>query len=400
MSPVAAPEAQDPSRPRVRVPIYLDYHASTPCDPRVVEAMLPFFAEIYANPSSSHCSGREAARAVANARERVAGVMGATPGEIAFTSGATESNNLAILGAARAAPSVRRRVLASAVEHKAVIEPMAALARMGFEFVSIPVESDGRIDLGALASLVDERTALVSVQAANNEIGTLQPVSEIAQIVHRTGALFHCDAAQALGRIPIDVSAWDVDLLSLSGHKGYGPKGIGALFVRGGIRLAPIEPLFYGGGQEHELRPGTLNVPGIVGLGCACEIVRSDLTAESLRVARLRDRLEQRIIGNIPRVCINGSTARRLPGNSSLLLPETDADAIIANLPDVTISSGSACTSGAIEPSHVLTAIGLSRSAARRTIRIGIGRFTMDCDIDRSAYRITETIRRVAALTQ
>jgi cysteine desulfurase len=392
---LAAPSPSAGARQRAGTPIYLDYHASTPCDPRVVEAMLPFFVEMYANPSSSHCQGKIAADAVQRAREQVASALGAAAGEIVFTSGATESNNLAILGVARTAPPHRRRLLASAIEHKAVLEPMRALQRAGFEFELVPVESDGRVDLAALAALVDNRTALVSIQAANNEIGTLQPVAEIAQVVHGAGAVFHCDAAQALGRIPMDVVGWDVDLLSISGHKCYGPKGVGALFVRGGARAAPLEPLFFGGGQEHELRPGTLNVPGIVGLGHACELIVEELGEESRRVAQLRDRFEAFVLAQLPGTQVNGCIRRRLPGNSSIRVSVIEAEAVIANLPDVVLSTGSACTSGALAPSHVLTAIGLTREQAGQTLRVGIGRFTRSSDLEISGTRIVETIRRL-----
>jgi cysteine desulfurase len=394
-----APSPSRAVRPRLGTSIYLDYHASTPCDPRVVEAMLPYFVEQYANPSSSHRQGRIAAEAVQCAREQVANALAAAAGEIVFTSGATESNNLAILGAARAAPPHRRRLLASAIEHKAVLEPMRALQKADFAFELVPVESDGRVDLAALAALVDHRTALVSIQAANNEIGTLQPIAEIAQIVHQKGALFHCDAAQASGRTPIDVGEWDIDLMSISGHKCYAPKGIGVLFVRGGARTARLEPLFCGGGQEHALRPGTLNVPGIIGLGRACEIIVEDLKGESSRVRQLRDRFEQLLLRELPFMRRNGALSRRLPGNSSISIPGVDAEAVIANLPDITLSTGSACTSGAFEPSHVLMAIGLSRSEARETLRIGSGRFTMEQDIQYAAYRIAEVVQRLLRMS-
>lgn len=395
MPPVAAAEEQGLTRLRSGTPIYLDYHASTPCDPRVVEAMLPFFVEVYANPSSPHRSGREAAGAVADAREKVADCIGATPGEIAFTSGATESNNLAILGAARAAPSRRRRVIASAIEHKAVLGPMRALQREGFDFQVLPVESDGRVDLGALAMLVNDQTAVVSVQAANNEIGTLQPIAEIAQIVHQVGAVLHCDAAQALGRVPVDVADWNVDLLSISGHKCYGPKGVGALYVRGGIRNAPLDPLMIGGGQEADLRPGTLNVPGIVGLGRASEIIVDGLGLEMSRIEALRNALERTLIEQVRGIALNGALTRRLPGNSSFRISGVDAEAIIANTPDLVLSTGSACTSGTLAPSHVLIAIGLSRAEASETLRIGIGRFTRLHDVTDAARRLLQVITKL-----
>jgi cysteine desulfurase len=361
--------------------------------------MLPFFLEGYANPSSTHRQGRAVLSAVSAAREQIAAVLGATPGEVAFTSGATESNNIAILGAARAAPLARRRVVVSAVEHKAVLEIAAALARSGFGVEIVPVDCDGRADLSALSRMIDETTALVSVQAASNEIGTLQPVAEIAQVTHRVGALFHCDAAQAVGRIPVDVRDWDVDLLSLSGHKFYGPKGVGVLYVRGGFRAAPLEPLMYGGGQEGGLRPGTLNVPGIVGLGRAAEVVTAELSAEMQRVGVLRDQLEQILLLQLPAARRNGALSRRLAGNTSIRFPGVDAQAVVANLPDVALSTGSACSSGAPEPSHVLTAIGLTRKEASETLRIGLGRFTRETDVEYAAARIIETVFRIRGLT-
>lgn len=339
--------------------IYLDHHASTPCDPRVIQAMLPFLVDCYANPSSSHHEGQRAAKAVNDARDMLAGAIGASPGHIVFTSGATESNNLAILGAARAQMPGRNRVVVSAVEHKCVLNAAAHLGTTGWDVQIAPVLSDGTIDLGTLVELIDNKTALVSVQAANNEIGTIQPIEEIAQIVHRVGAIFHSDAAQALGRIDIDVNVWDVDLLSLSGHKAYGPKGVGALYVRGGARNAPLEPLAYGGGQEEGLRPGTLNVPGIVGFGCAAELAVALRAEETNRLRQLRDYMESRLLSVVPQVRRNGATHNRLAGNSSLTFLGCDAEAILARLPEFALSTGSACASGAMEPSHVLIASGL-----------------------------------------
>jgi len=361
--------------------------------------MLPFFIETFANPSSSiHAPGRQASEAVERARAEVAQTIGASSGEIIFTSGATESNNLAIQGAVRFAPVGRRKVLATAIEHKCVLESCKWLASQGYDFEVIPVGEDGLVDLGALVDLVDERTALVSVQAASNEIGTIQPIAEIAQVVHRAGALLHSDAAQALGRIPIDVGSWSVDLLSLSGHKCYGPKGVGVLYVRGGARSAPLEPLVFGGGQEGGLRSGTLNVPGIVGFGKACEIAREEMGREAIRLGRLRDWFERIVQSGVDGVSRNGSFARRLPGNSSLRFDRVDAEALIANLPQVALSTGSACTSGALEPSHVLTAIGLSREQAYSTVRVGIGRFTMEDELEFAARGICDAVQKIRSI--
>ena len=376
-------------RPIQQRAVYLDHHASTPCDPRVLEEMLPYFLDTFANPASSvHRAGRKTADAVEVARARVASAINAEPGEIVFTSGATESNNLAILGASAAAPEGRRRVFASAIEHKSVIAPCHSLSRRGFIFEEIPVDGDGLLDLGALAEAVNDETFLVSVQAANNEIGTIQPVRAVVQIAHAAGALVHCDAAQALGRVSVDVGDWGIDLLSLSGHKCYGPKGVGALYVRGGVRNAPLEPLFHGGGQEHDMRAGTLNVPGIVGLGSAAEIAATEGESEAERVGHLRDWLEDQILREVPKARRNGSLTSRVAGNSSITLPGVEAEVLIANLPDLYLSTGSACTSGAPEPSHVLTAIGVSREAAYQTVRIGLGRFTTPDELTHSASRL------------
>jgi len=363
--------------------VYLDYHASTPCDPLVVEAMLPYFVEHYANPSSSqHRHGRDAAAAVAIGREKLGVAIGAASQEIVFTSGATESNNLAVLGFARANASERREIVVSAIEHKCVLAAAESLRTAGFEVLVAPVDARGVVDLGWLIDHIGDSTALVSIQAANNDIGTIQAVAEIAQVVHRVGAAFHCDAAQALGRIPIDVRDWDVDLLSLSGHKAYGPKGIGALYIRGGARSAPLAPLLLGGGQESGLRSGTLNVPGIVGFGVAADLATNRLPQETDRIRRMRDRLEERLLAALPGTSVNGDRDKRLCGNSSLTFEGADAEAIIANAPELAVSTGSACSSGAIEPSYVLQAIGLTRQQAFQTLRIGVGRFTMPDDIE------------------
>ena len=376
--------------------IYLDYHASTPCDPRVVEEMSPFFLDTYANPGSSvHLVGRKAANAVQTARKRVAGAIRAEPSEIIFTGGATESNNLAILGLTRAGFLGRRRVLASAIEHKSVLTPCHSITKDAFDFDVVPVDRDGLVDLGALADLVDDKTLLVCVQAVNNEIGTIQPVLEVVQIAHAAGALVHCDAAQALGRIPIDVGDWGVNLLSLSGHKCYGPKGVGALYVRGGAHNAPIEPLLYGGGQEFGLRPGTLNVPGIVGFGLAAQIAASEHELDARRLSPLRDWFERQILEALPSAHRNGPFVRRVAGSTSLTFLGVDAEAVIANLPHVQLSTGSACSSGAPETSHVLRAIGLDRAAAAQTVRVGLGRFTMSDHVRQAAGELVAAVRTI-----
>lgn len=359
--------------------IYLDYNATTPCDPRVVEKMLPFFSEWYGNPATGlHVQGRRAARAVDEAREQIAALINCCPGEVIFTGGATESNNLAILGLGRAhRHDGRTRIVTSAVEHKAVLLPCRQLQEEGYELIVLPVDRQGSVSIYEAEAAINDQTLLVSVQAANNEVGTLQPVARIAEIAHKRGAIVHCDAAQAVGKIPVDLTAeaWQVDLLSISAHKLYGPKGVGALYVRNGPRAHPITPLQYGGGQEHGLRSGTTNVPGIVGFGEACCICTAELEQESIRIANLRDQFEQVLLAGIPELRINAREAPRLPNTSSLTFPGIDADALLLNLPEVMMGTGSACSSGALEPSHVLTAMGLSRAEAGATVRASLGRF-------------------------
>ncbi len=360
--------------------VYLDYNATTPCDPRVVEKMLPYFSEIYGNPANGlHRQGRMAAKAIDDAREKVALLIGAREKEIVFTSGATESDNLAILGVARINRNgKRKRIVTSSIEHKAVLQACKKLKEEGFDVVLLPVDSEGRVLIDAARDVIDENTLLVSIHGANNEIGTIQPIAQLAELAHQMGGLIHCDAAQAIGKIPVNVDEWDVDLLSMSAHKLYGPKGIGALFVRGGSNAIPMEPIWYGGGQENGLRSGTSNVPGIVGFGEAAHICTNELPDENIRIGKMRDTLEMELRSAISSLKINGIDADRLPNTSSLTFPGIDADALILNAPQIMIGTGSACTSGAVEPSHVLTAIGLSRIDAASTIRVSFGRF---CDI-------------------
>ena len=376
--------------------IYLDYHATTPCDPKVIEAMLPFFGEVFGNPSSSiHPAGREAADAVKVARVKVAELIGAYPKEIIFTGGATESNNISLLGLAQEYDIDRRQIITTAIEHKSILNPCKKLEKLGFEIIILSVDREGTVDLNAAENNITDNTLLVSIQAASNEIGTIQPIAELVNITHKRGAIFHCDAAQAVGKIPVDVIDLDVDLLSISAHKLYGPKGVGALYIRNGPFALPIKPLLLGGGQEHNIRPGTLNVPGIVGFGEACKLCAELMPIEAKRIGKLRDKLEASVLAEIPKVRRNGALHQRLPNNSSLTFPGIDADALIVNTPDLAISTGSACTSGAPEPSQVLQAIGLSRQDAYSTIRIGLGRFTTEDEIRQSVSSITKAISRL-----
>jgi cysteine desulfurase len=384
-----------PNRP----PVYLDNHATTPVDPRVLAAMRPWWEENFANPHSvEHAMGRAAEEAVEAARAEVAALVGAEAREVVLTSGATEANNLAIKGAARFAASQgdeRRRIVTLATEHKCVLESVRDLAAEGFEPVVLPVAPDGLADLDALRDALAERpTLLVSAMAVNNEIGVVQDLAAIGAIAKEAGALFHTDAAQAAGRILLDVGEMRVDLLSLSGHKIYGPKGIGALYVRRRPRVR-LAPLFSGGGQERGLRSGTLPAPLAVGLGEAARLAAIEGPLDAGRVREQRDRLLAALRAEVPGVRANGHPERRVPGNLNLTFPGgVDAQAVMAAAPDVCVSTGSACSSAAVEPSYVLRAIGLPEAEARATLRIGIGRFTSPADVDRAAASLAAAWRR------
>jgi len=378
--------------PRPNRPVYLDNQATTRCDPRVVDAMLPFFTEQYGNPHSvEHRMGLAAEAAVEDARARVAELVGADVKEIIFTSGATESNNIAVKGAARFATRMgndRRRVVTVATEHKCILESVADLADEGFEPVFLPVGPDGLLDPDALRNALATPTLLVSVMAVNNEIGVVQDIPALAAIAKDAGALFHTDIAQATGKIPLDLDRWRVDLASISGHKLYGPKGVGALFVRRRPRVR-LSPLFSGGGQERGLRSGTLPAPLIVGLGEACRLAQAEMADEAARIADLRARLLDRLSHALPGLQVNGSMGARIAGNLNLTFPAVPAADLMARAPDLCVSTGSACSSATIEPSYVLRALGLSDDAAARTLRIGIGRFTSPADIDYAAAALT-----------
>ena len=368
-------------------PIYLDNQATTPCDPRVVQAMLPWFTEQFGNPhSSEHVMGRTAEAAVEAARALVAALIGAEPREIVLTSGATESNNIAIKGAARHARRVgdpRLRVITVATEHKCVLESVADLAEDGFDPVVLPVRRDGTLDPDTLREALGVPTLLVSLMAVNNETGVIQDLAALAPIVKAAGALLHCDAAQAAGKIPLDVGV-GIDLLSLSGHKLYGPKGVGALYVRRRPR-ARVAALFSGGNQERGLRSGTLATPLVVGLGEACRIAALEMAEDNARIAQLRDRLWALLSRDLPGLVLNGHATQRIAGNLNLTFPvRTAADLMRAN-PEICVSTGSACSSAAVEPSYVLRALGLDDAQASRSLRIGIGRFTSAAEIDTAA---------------
>jgi cysteine desulfurase len=376
-----------------RSPIYLDCHATTPVDPRVLDAMLPFFTTDFGNAASStHQWGWKAQAGVERARRAVAAIIGATAREIIFTSGATESNNFAIRGLAAVAPADRRRIVVSAIEHKSVLESARELARAGWDLAIAPVDRGGRVDLAALAELVTESTAIVSVMAANNEIGTVQPVADVAAIAHGRGARLHVDAAQAVGKIPVDVAAGDIDALSLTAHKIYGPKGTGALYLR---HRTPIEPLIVGGGHERGLRAGTLNVPGIVGLGRACEICGDEMTAEAERVGGLRDRLLAGLTAGLDGVTVHGTLEARLPNNLHVGFSGVDGEALMVGLGDIAVSAGSACSSASGEPSHVLAALVGAAAVPSASVRFGLGRFTTAAEIDEAVDRFVAVVRHL-----
>lgn len=374
-------------------PIYLDHQATTPTDPRVVEAMLPYFTEKFGNPHSvHHAYGWEAEEAVEVARAQVAALIGAEPREIVFTSGATESNNLAIKGAAHFHRDKKPHVISCVTEHKCVLESMRHLQAEGFRVTLLPVRPNGLIDLEALRTALDEETALVSIMAANNEIGVLQPVAEIGALCRERGAYFHSDAAQAVGKIPLDVQAMKIDLMSISGHKFYGPKGIGALYVRRRPRVR-IEAQMDGGGQERGFRSGTLAPALCVGLGKAAAIAADEMQEEARRLAGLSRRLLEGLNAQLNGVVLNGDAEKRLPGNLNLSFAGLEGEALIEALPGLAVSSGSACTSASVEPSYVLRAIGLSDEMAQGSVRIGVGRFTSEAEIDQAIEQIVAAVK-------
>ena len=381
--------------PAVKLPIYMDTHATTPLDPRVLEEMLPFLTSQFGNPASrSHSFGWAADEAVETARRRIAKLIGAASGEVVFTSGATESDNLAIKGVAEAYGDKRKHIITAVTEHKAVLDSCKRLEHYGYRVTYLRVSRDGLIDLNDLSRAIGDETILVTVMAANNEIGVLQPVEEIGKLCRQRGVIFHTDAAQAAGKIPINVAKQSIDLLSISAHKMYGPKGVGVLYVRDGIQLAPI---LDGGGHERGMRSGTLNVPGIVGLGKACEICHDEMPEESCRTAGLRNRLREKIMSTLDEVHINGSMDQRLPGNLNVSFAGIDGEELMTAIDDVAVSSGAACTSAHIEPSYVLKALGLKDELAQSSIRFGIGRFHSEAEVD---YVADRAIRAVGQLRQ
>lgn len=367
-----------------KLPIYMDYNATTPVDRRVLETMLPYFCEMFGNAASkSHVFGWKAEEAVEKAREQVAALIGAKSGkEIVWTSGATEATNLAIKGVAEFYREKGTHLVTQKTEHKATLDTCKRLERQGFTVTYLDVDKTGRVDVGSLAKALTDKTILVSVMLANNEVGTVQPVTEIGKLCREKGILFHCDAVQGAGKIPFDVNESCVDLCSLSGHKIYGPKGVGALYVRREKPRVRVACQMDGGGHERGMRSGTLNVPGIVGFGKACEIAKAELPTEGPRVAALRDRLEKGIFSQLDLVTLNGNREHRLPSTLNVSFAFAEGESLMMGLKDVAVSSGSACTSASLEPSYVLRAMGVADDLAHSSIRFGLGRFTTEEEVD------------------
>jgi cysteine desulfurase len=377
----------------VQTPVYMDNHATTRTDPRVVAAMLPYFTEKFGNAGSrNHRFGWEAEQAVDRAREQVAELIGAAPREIVFTSGATESNNLALKGVAALYKHKGNHLVTVVTEHKAVLDPCKRLQRDGLAVTYLPVDRFGRVSPEQVAEAITDKTVLVSVMAANNEIGTLQPIRDIGGVCKQKGVLFHTDAAQAAGKVPLDVEEMGIDLLSLSAHKMYGPKGVGALYVRRGEPRVRLEPQIDGGGQERGLRSGTLPVPLIVGFGVSAELCRAEMAGEAKRLLALRERLRDGILGRLEDVTVNGHPTERLPGNLNLSFAFVEGEALLLALKDVAVSSGSACTTANPEPSYVLKALGVADDLARGSLRFGLGRFNTEEEVN---FAVGEVVRAV-----
>ena len=385
----------------VKLPVYMDNQATTQVDPRVLDAMLPYFTEKFGNAASrNHEFGWKAEEAVETARGQVARLIHASPREIIFTSGATESINLALKGVVEAAHRVEGvEIITQASEHKAVLDTCKRLEKSGCQVTYLPVDKDGRIDLEDLRRAITPRTILISIMHANNEIGVIQPIEEIGKIAKERKVFFHVDAAQSVGKIPVDVENFGIDLLSISAHKLYGPKGVGALYVRRKDPHVELAALIDGGGHERGLRSGTLNVPAIVGLGKGCDICQKEMVEEGERLRRLRDRLKEAITGRLDDTFINGSMRNRLPNNLNLSFAGVEGDALLMGINDVAVSSGSACTSATLEPSHVLRALGVSEDLAHSSIRFGLGRFNTEEEVDYVADRVVETVKRLRELS-
>jgi cysteine desulfurase len=384
----------------VKLPVYMDNHATTPVDPRVLDEMLPYFRELFGNSASrNHSFGWAAEEATEIARERIAKLVGATTKEIIFTSGATESDNLAIKGVAEMYREKGNHIITAVTEHKAVLDTCKRLEKYGYRVTYLPVQKDGLVDMDDLKRAMDDKTILVTLMAANNEIGVLQPWAEIGKLCRERGVIFHTDATQAVGKVPIDVNKDNVDVMSISAHKMYGPKGVGALYVRRKNPRVQLAAIIDGGGHERGMRSGTLNVPGIVGLGKACALCHEEMPQESKKLSGMRDRLRDKIMGALDETYINGSYEHRLPGNLNISFAYVEGESLLMGINDVAVSSGSACTSATLEPSYVLKALGAGDDLAHSSIRFGLGRFNTDAEVDYVADRVIETVSRLRELS-
>jgi cysteine desulfurase len=384
----------------IKLPIYMDNHATTPVDPRVLQEMLPYFQEKFGNAASrNHAFGWAGEEGVETARERIAKLIGATSKEIIFTSGATESDNLAIKGVAEMYKQKGNHIITAVTEHKAVLDTCKRLEKYGYRVTYLPVQKNGLIDLEDLKRAMDDKTILVSIMFANNEIGVIQPVEQIGKLCRERGVIFHTDAVQAIGKVPVDVNKQNIDVMSITAHKLYGPKGVGALYVRRKNPRVQISPIIDGGGHERGMRSGTLNVPGIVGLGKACALASEEMATESAHLAALRDRLKDSIMSRLDEVYINGTMEHRLPGNLNISFAYVEGESLLMGINDIAVSSGSACTSATLEPSYVLKALGTGDDLAHSSIRFGIGRFNTEAEVDYVADRVVETVTRLRELS-
>jgi len=384
----------------MKLPIYLDNHATTPVDPRVLDAMLPYFQELFGNAASrNHSFGWEAEEAVEKARKQVANLVGANAKEIVFTSGATESNNLALKGVAEMYAEKGNHIITAASEHKAVLDTCKHLEKDGHRVTYLPLKADGLIDLDMLRESFTDKTILVSIMYANNEIGVIQPIREIGRLCKERGILFHTDGVQAVGKVPVNVLQDNIDIMSLSGHKLYGPKGVGALYVRRRNPRVQLTAQIDGGGHERGMRSGTLNVPGIVGLGEACAIAQREMAEETVRLQAMRDSLKDKLLSELDEVFINGSWEHRLPHNLNISFAYVEGESMLMGINDIAVSSGSACTSATLEPSYVLKALGMGDDLAHSSIRFGIGRFNTQEEVDYVAGRVIEVVKKLRELS-
>jgi cysteine desulfurase len=384
----------------MKLPIYLDNHATTPMDPRVFDAMKPYFTDVFGNAASrNHSFGWQAEEAVETARKQVADLIGANPKEIIFTSGATESNNLALKGVAEMYAEKGNHIITAATEHKAILDTCKRLEKSGIRVTYLAVQADGLVDLNMLRDAITDKTILISIMYANNEIGVIQPMAEIGKIAKEKGILLHTDAVQAVGKIPVDVNANGIHIASLTGHKLYGPKGCGALYVRRRNPRVQLTAQMEGGGHERGMRSGTLNVPGIVGFGKACELAKQEMAEESKRLGYLRDKLKDHLLRELDEVFINGNMEHRLPHNLNISFAYVEGESLLMGINDVAVSSGSACTSATLEPSYVLKALGAGDDLAHSSIRFGIGRFNTEEEIDYVGNKVVEVVRKLRELS-